>query len=94
HRQERVRIQGVARSPHPLEEVYVFADERKVFHAFAPASSPVLPFSFDLLLEPGINVLRVLARDSNDVTSSLTFIARRDGRGGEPLARSRHPSSD
>lgn len=94
HRQERVRIQGVARSPHPLEEVYVFADERKVFHAFAPASSPVLPFSFDLLLEPGINVLRVLARDSNDVTSSLTFIARRDGMGGEPLARSRHPSSD
>jgi carboxyl-terminal processing protease len=65
--------------------VRVFASERKVLYRRVSPSPAALPFEADVPLAPGINVLRVIARDRNDVTSTRTFIVRRDGPQGEPL---------
>jgi carboxyl-terminal processing protease len=87
HRQDRIRIQGLARGHDGLLDVRVFANERKVlYRRGSPALSPgELPFQVDVPLDPGINVLRVVARNRNDVTSTRTLIVRRDGPQAEPL---------
>ena len=48
-----------------------------------------LKFSLDTELQPGINVITVVARESEDTTSRYTMIVRRDGPNGEALKTSR-----
>ncbi len=85
HRQDRIRIKGVVRGRDGVMDVRVFANERKVLCRRASPSSAALPLDADAPLAPGVNVLRVIARDRNGVTSSRMFIVRRDGTQGEPL---------
>jgi hypothetical protein len=85
HRQERIRIKGLATGRDGILDVRVFANERKVLYRRVSSSPAALPFEADVLLAPGINVLRVVARARNDVTSTRTFIVRRDGPQGEAL---------
>lgn len=85
HRQERIRIKGLARGRDGILDVRVFAGERKVLYRRVSPSPAALPFEADVPLAPGINVLRVIARAGNNVTSTRTFIVRRDGPQGEPL---------
>jgi carboxyl-terminal processing protease len=85
HRQERIRIKGLAAGRDAILDVRVFANEHKVLYRRGSPSPATLPFEADVPLAPGINVLRVIARNRNDVTSTRTFIVRRDGPQGEPL---------
>ena len=45
--------------------------------------------SLDTELQPGINVITVVARESEDTTSRYTMIVRRDGPNGEALKTKR-----
>jgi hypothetical protein len=85
HRQERIRIKGLATGRDGILDVRVFANERKVLYRRVSPSPAALPFEADVPLAPGINVLRVIARNRNDVTSTRTLIVRRDGPQGEGL---------
>jgi Peptidase family S41 len=93
-RQERIRIKGLATGSDGIEDVRVFANERKILYRRVSPSPAALPFEADVPLAPGINVLRVLARNRNDVTSTRTFIVRRDGPQGEPLPARRPIATD
>jgi carboxyl-terminal processing protease len=96
HRQDRIRIQGLARGRDGILDVRVFANERKVLYrrsSLAPSPAE-LPFDVDIPLAPGINVLRVVARNRNDVTSTRTLIVRRDGPQGGPVAQSKARSTN
>ena len=42
-------------------------------------------FAIDTELQPGINVITVVARESDDSATRTTMIVRRDGPNGEPL---------
>jgi hypothetical protein len=94
HRQERIQIKGLAKGRDGILDVRVFANEHKVFYRRGGALPAALPFEVDVPLAPGINVLRVIARNRNDVTSTRTFIVRRDGPQGEPLPAPRPPATD
>jgi hypothetical protein len=85
HRQDRIRIKGIVSGRDGVMDARIFANERKVFYRRASPSPAALPLEADAPLAPGINVLRVIARDRNGVTSSRIFIIRRDGTQGEPL---------
>lgn len=79
YREEKIRISGQATGRDGLLDVRVIANGRKVLYRRATQSPAALPFEIDAPLAPGINVLRVVARDRNDVTTTRTFIVRRDG---------------
>ena len=72
----------------------VFANERKVLCRRVSPSPAALSFESDVTLAPGINVLRVIARNRNDVTTTRTIIVRRDGPQGEPLSARRPAVTD
>lgn len=94
HRQERIRIKGLATGSDGIQDVRVFANERKILYRRVSPSPVALPFEADVPLAPGINVLRVIARNLKDVTSTRTFIVRRDGPQGEPLPARRTAATD
>jgi carboxyl-terminal processing protease len=94
HRQERIRIKGLATGSDGIQDVRVFANERKILYRRVSPSPAALPFEADVPLAPGINVLRVIARNLKDVTSTRTFIVRRDGPQGEPLPARRTAATD
>lgn len=85
HREDRIRIKGLARGRDGILDVRVFANERKVLYRHASPPPAAVPFEADAPLAPGINVLRVIVRAPNDVSSTRTFIVRRDGPQGERL---------
>jgi carboxyl-terminal processing protease len=86
-RETRVRIEGVATDTDRVMDAVVFVGPRKVFYqSNKKAADPTkLRFSFDAELQPGINVITVVARENADTTSRTTMIVRRDGPNGEAL---------
>jgi carboxyl-terminal processing protease len=44
-----------------------------------------LKFNLDAELQPGINVITVVARENEDSATRNTMVVRRDGPGGEAL---------
>jgi carboxyl-terminal processing protease len=82
-----VRIEGMATDTDRVMDAVVFVGSRKVFYqSNKKAPDPTkLRFSFDAELQPGINVITVVARENADTTSRTTMIVRRDGPNGEAL---------
>jgi len=94
HRQERIRIKGLVTGSDGIQDVRVFTNERKILYRRVSPWPVALPFEADVPLAPGINVLRVVARNRNDAASTRTFIVRRDGPQGEPLPARRPAVTD
>jgi len=86
-RESRVRIEGQATDSDRVLDAFVFVGPRKVFYqSNKKATDPTkLKFSVDAELSPGINVITVVARESEDAAQRRTMIVRRDGPNGEPL---------
>lgn len=86
-RESRVRIEGEAQDADRVMDAVVFVGPRKVYYqSNKKAADPTkLRFSFDAELQPGINVITVLARENPDTTSRTTMVVRRDGPNGEAL---------
>ncbi|HWO14432.1 MAG TPA: peptidase S41, partial [Polyangiaceae bacterium] len=82
-----VRISGAASDGDQVRDAYVFVGARKVFYmSNRKASEPKkLPFAFDAELQPGVNIITVVARENEDVATAQTLVVRRDGPNGEAL---------
>jgi carboxyl-terminal processing protease len=82
-----VRVAGAARDADQVRDAYVFVGSRKVFYTSnRKASDPKrLEFGFDAELQPGINVITVVARENEDTATAQTLVVRRDGPNGEAL---------
>jgi carboxyl-terminal processing protease len=92
-RGDKVKIEGIATDGDRVLDVYVFVGAHKVFYqSNRKGSDPLkLGFSFDAALSPGINVVTVVARESEDTATRNTMVVRRDGANGEALPT---PKSD
>lgn len=85
--ESKVRIEGQATDADSVQDVFIFVGARKVFYqSNRKAADPkVLKFSFDAELQPGVNVITVVARENEDSATRYTMIVRRDGPNGEAL---------
>ena len=92
-RSNKVHLQGTATGNDRVLDAYVFVGARKVFYqSNRKGKDPKkLSFSFDAELNPGINVITVVTRESEDTATRRTMIVRRDGANGEALPT---PKSD
>jgi len=86
-RSDRVKVSGVATDSDQVRDAYVFVGSRKVFYmSNRKASEPrKIQFSFDADLQPGVNIITVVARESEDTATAQTLVVRRDGPNGESL---------
>ncbi|HEX3777200.1 MAG TPA: MXAN_5808 family serine peptidase [Polyangiaceae bacterium] len=86
-REDKVHIEGIATDGDRVLDGFIFVGPRKVFYqSNRKAPDPTkLKFSIDTELQPGINVITVVARESDDSATRTTMIVRRDGPNGEPL---------
>ncbi|MBN1612331.1 MAG: peptidase S41, partial [Polyangiaceae bacterium] len=86
-RGDTMRIEGVATDNDRVLDTYIFVGSRKVFYqSNRNAKDPRrLAFSVDAKLTPGINVVSVVARETEDTVTQRTMVVRRDGPNGEPL---------
>ncbi len=87
-RSDKVHIEGTATDGDRVLDVYVFVGAHKVFYQSNRKGSDKtkLPFAFDADLQPGVNVVTVVARESEDTASRHTIVVRKDGKNGEALA--------
>ncbi len=92
-RGDTVRVEAVATDGDSVLDAYAFVGSRKVFYqSNRKGSDPKrMRVSFDAPLSPGINVVTVVARESEDTATRFTMVVRRDGPGGEALPT---PKSD
>jgi carboxyl-terminal processing protease len=86
-RSATVKITGVASDGDQVRDAYVFVGARKVFYMSNRKASEQkkLPFAFDAELQPGVNIITVVARENEDVATAQTLVVRRDGPSGEAL---------
>ena len=82
-----MHIEGQATDGDRVLDAFIFVGPRKVFYmSNRKAADPTkLKFAIDTELQPGINVITVVARESDDSATRTTMIVRRDGPNGEPL---------
>ncbi len=87
-REDHIRVQGSATDNDRVLDAYAFVGAHKVFYQSNRKAQDKthMPFSFDAKLEPGVNVITVVARESEDTQTSHTMVVRRDGPKGEALA--------
>jgi carboxyl-terminal processing protease len=95
-RDAKVHIEGQANDSDRVLDAFIFVGARKVFYqSNRKADDPTkLKFSLDTELQPGVNVITVVARESEDTTSRYTMIVRRDGPNGEALKTTRGAAVD
>lgn len=86
-RNDHVRIRATAQDADQVLDAYVFASGRKVhYKSNRNGSDPKqLKLDFDAQLEPGTNVITVVARENEDTVASRTLVVRREGKKGETL---------
>jgi carboxyl-terminal processing protease len=86
-RDSKVHIEGQAMDGDRVLDSFIFVGPRKVFYqSNRKATDPTkLKFSLDTELQPGVNVITVVARESDDSATRYTMVVRRDGPNGEPL---------
>jgi carboxyl-terminal processing protease len=86
-RESKVKVSGRATDSDRVQDVFVFVGPRKVFYqSNRKAADPKrLDFAFDAELQPGVNVITVVARENEDTATRHTMVVRRDGPKGEPL---------
>jgi carboxyl-terminal processing protease len=86
-RDSKVHIEGIATDGDRVLDAFIFVGSRKVFYQSNRKSTDPkrLKFSLDAELNPGINVISVVTRESEDTATRQTMVVRRDGPNGEPL---------
>jgi carboxyl-terminal processing protease len=87
-REATIAVSGVAKDADQIVDVYMFVGANKVFYqSNKKGTDPKqLRFQHQVALQPGINVINVVARESEEVATSHTLVVRRDGPNGEALA--------
>lgn len=69
-----------------VQDAFVFVGNRKVFYKPNPSKNrEKMSFKIEVPLKAGVNVITVVARESQDVSTSRRLIVRKDGPSGELL---------
>ncbi len=91
---DRLRLRALLQDDTQVRDAYVFVGTRKVFYiSNRDGENPrEVRFDTEVPLRPGINVVIVVARESNEVLSRRTFIVRRDAPDGSLLETPRSSS--
>jgi carboxyl-terminal processing protease len=86
-RDSKIKLSGVASDGDRILDSYIFVNARKVFYrSNRNGQDPKkLPIEADVSLRPGINVIRLFARENPDTVTQRVLVIRRDGPGGELL---------
>lgn len=87
-RDGKVRVEGRASDQDGgVLDAFIFVGSRKVFYKSNNGGSEKsgMEFALDAELSPGVNVITVVARESEDTATRHTMIVRRDGPNGEAL---------
>lgn len=86
-RGDKVVIEGVATDGDRVLDTFIFVGANKVFYqSNRKGTDPRrLGFRFEASLQPGMNVVTVVARESEDIATRYTMVVRRDGPSGEAL---------
>jgi len=84
---DKVHVKGVASDSDRVLDVFVFVGTRKVFYQSNRNATDAkrLEFDIDAELNPGINLITVVARENHDTLTRTNIAVRRDGPGGVPL---------
>jgi carboxyl-terminal processing protease len=84
---DKVHVKAVASDADRVLDVFVFVGTRKVFYqSNRNAADPKrLAFELDAELNPGINLITIVARENHDTLTRTNIAVRRDGPGGVPL---------
>ncbi len=82
-----VRIEGRATDGDGVLDAYIFVGGNKVFYASNRRAKDRtnMSFAINAPLDPGTNVINVIARESEDTSTRYTMVVRRDGPKGEAL---------
>ena len=85
-RSKTVEIEGRATDVDGVMDGYIFVGTRKVFYqANEKADKREMHFKVQAELQPGVNMITVVARENEDTATRHTMVVRRDGPNGEPL---------
>jgi carboxyl-terminal processing protease len=92
-RDTRLMLKGLAQDADRVSDVFIFVGSRKIFYRANPQQGDArrLAFETETTLNPGVNVITVVARENADTVSRVNLIVRRDGPDGAALAT---PKSD
>jgi carboxyl-terminal processing protease len=91
-RDERVKIKVDATDSERVLDLYLFVGPRKLHYLSNRNGADPLraSFEFDAPLQPGVNVITVVARENADTTTRRTVVVRRDGADGSILKTPKH----
>lgn len=85
-RSKTVEIEGKAMDVDQVMDAYIFVGTRKVFYrANQGPNKTEMTFKVTAELQPGVNMITVVARENEDTATRHTMVVRRDGPNGEPL---------
>ncbi len=85
-RSKFVEIEASAKDVDGVMDAYIFVGTRKVFYrANQSKDKSKMSFKVKAALQPGVNMITVVARESEDTATRHTMVVRRDGPNGEPL---------
>ncbi len=93
---DKMKIEVDASDSEKLLDMYLFVGSRKLYYqSNRNGSDPNhATFSFDAPLQPGVNMITVVARESPDTTTSRTAVVRRDAADGGILKTPKHRDDD
>jgi len=91
-----VLVKGVVEDDASVEDLYVYADDTKIFYqSNKGAQDPSkMPFEFTASLHGGSNVILVFARQDENTTASARVVIRRDNPDGTPMPTPKKKEED
>ena len=86
-RSHKMELTAIATDMDGVADAYVYHGNKKVlFRSNRAAKDPTqLELKIPLELNPGLNIVTVIARQSDDVTTIRSIVVRRDGPNGEAM---------
>ncbi|MFO8070313.1 MAG: MXAN_5808 family serine peptidase [Polyangia bacterium] len=91
-----VEISGRAKDESRVRDIYIFVKDDKVYFQHNPADGTpaAIRFSTEVPLEPGFNLVTVVAEETADLDTREVIAVRRDREDGMPYLGSQKPSGD
>lgn len=91
-RESTIKLDVVAEDPSGgVQDAFVFVGSNKVFYKPNPQKNgESMRFSLNAPLSAGVNVITVVARENQDVSSRYRVVVRKDGPNGEILPTSKN----
>ncbi len=89
---DSIELSGSLYDEQGLRDMYIFVGARKVYYKALnqPGNKESTPWSATVPLEPGVNYITLVARETAEVMTKKVLVVRRDGPDGELLETTKH----